>query len=152
MIITSVQDSNVSSFNQCSPSFSSTHLILAKLEPTLLFSDFLNIYIYIYIYIFVFPYTHILVCLLTLLLTSSFGYSGLKPAGTWEVDGTGSITWVIIDATQGSELGKIILVYVLDAIIRVDHERYFLDQLQSRGFPMIMSYEHQQVSGACLIN
>ncbi|XP_040362028.1 uncharacterized protein LOC121049322 [Rosa chinensis] len=53
-------------------------------------------------------------------------------------------TKVIIDATQGSELGKIILVYVLDAIIRVDHERYFLDQLQSRGFPMIMSYEHQQ--------
>ncbi|KAK9947570.1 hypothetical protein M0R45_003188 [Rubus argutus] len=41
---------------------------------------------------------------------------------------------VIKDATQGSELGKTMSLYVLDAIICVDHERYFLGQLQSRGF------------------
>ena len=38
------------------------------------------------------------------------------------------------DATQGSEPGKTIALYVLDALICVDHERYFLSQLQSRGF------------------
>ncbi|XP_024182296.1 nuclear pore complex protein NUP205 isoform X2 [Rosa chinensis] len=41
---------------------------------------------------------------------------------------------VIKDATQGSELGKTMALYVLDAIICVDHDRYFLGQLQSRGF------------------
>ncbi|GLT26191.1 hypothetical protein SLA2020_012740 [Shorea laevis] len=38
------------------------------------------------------------------------------------------------DARQGSEPGKTIALYVLDALICVDHERYFLSQLQSRGF------------------
>ena len=41
---------------------------------------------------------------------------------------------VIKDATQGSEPGKTISLYVLDALICVDHDRYFLSQLQSRGF------------------
>ncbi|KAF7814524.1 nuclear pore complex protein NUP205 [Senna tora] len=41
---------------------------------------------------------------------------------------------VIKDATHGSELGKTVALYVLDALICIDHERYFLSQLQSRGF------------------
>lgn len=41
---------------------------------------------------------------------------------------------VIKDATHGSESGKTISLYVLDALICIDHERYFLSQLQSRGF------------------
>ncbi|XP_034913916.1 nuclear pore complex protein NUP205 [Populus alba] len=41
---------------------------------------------------------------------------------------------VISDATKGSEPGKTIALYVLVALICVDHERYFLSQLQSRGF------------------
>ncbi|KAJ4837663.1 hypothetical protein Tsubulata_013874 [Turnera subulata] len=41
---------------------------------------------------------------------------------------------VIKDATQGSEPAKTIALYVLDALICIDHERYFLTQLQSRGF------------------
>ncbi|KAM1833178.1 hypothetical protein ACFX13_023027 [Malus domestica] len=41
---------------------------------------------------------------------------------------------VIKDATEGSELGKQMALYVLDALFCVDHEKYFLSQLQSRGF------------------
>ncbi|XP_044463911.1 nuclear pore complex protein NUP205 isoform X2 [Mangifera indica] len=41
---------------------------------------------------------------------------------------------VIKDATQGSEPGKTISLYVLDALICIDHNKYFLSQLQSRGF------------------
>ncbi|KAF2282365.1 hypothetical protein GH714_043827 [Hevea brasiliensis] len=41
---------------------------------------------------------------------------------------------VIKDATQGSEPGKTIALYVLDSLICIDHERYFFSQLQSRGF------------------
>ncbi|KAF3971259.1 hypothetical protein CMV_005121 [Castanea mollissima] len=41
---------------------------------------------------------------------------------------------VLKDATQGSEPGKTISLYVLDALICIDHERFFLSQLQSRGF------------------
>ncbi|CAJ1975467.1 unnamed protein product [Sphenostylis stenocarpa] len=41
---------------------------------------------------------------------------------------------VIKDATHGSEPGKTVALYVLDALISIDHERYFLSQLQSRGF------------------
>ncbi|MED6124108.1 hypothetical protein PIB30_056009 [Stylosanthes scabra] len=41
---------------------------------------------------------------------------------------------VIKDATHGSEPGKTISLYVIDALICIDHERYFLGQLQSRGF------------------
>lgn len=41
---------------------------------------------------------------------------------------------VINDATKGSEPGKTIALYVLVALICIDHERYFLSQLQSRGF------------------
>lgn len=44
------------------------------------------------------------------------------------------VSQVIKDATQGSEPGKTISLYLLDALICVDHERYFLSQLQSRGF------------------
>ncbi|KAH9800247.1 nuclear pore complex protein NUP205 [Citrus sinensis] len=40
----------------------------------------------------------------------------------------------IKDATQGSEPGKTLSLYVLDALICIDHEKYFLNQLQSRGF------------------
>lgn len=41
---------------------------------------------------------------------------------------------VINDATKGSEPGKTIALYVLVALICIDHERYFFSQLQSRGF------------------
>ncbi|KAL3535856.1 hypothetical protein ACH5RR_004317 [Cinchona calisaya] len=41
---------------------------------------------------------------------------------------------VIKDATQGGEAGKIMSLYVLDALICVDHDKFFLSQLQSRGF------------------
>ncbi|XP_004515149.1 nuclear pore complex protein NUP205 isoform X2 [Cicer arietinum] len=41
---------------------------------------------------------------------------------------------VIKDATHGSDPGKTISLYVLDALICIDHDRYFLSQLQSRGF------------------
>ncbi|KAJ8436841.1 hypothetical protein Cgig2_026165 [Carnegiea gigantea] len=41
---------------------------------------------------------------------------------------------VIKDATQGSESGKTISHFVLDAFICIDHEKFFLNQLQSRGF------------------
>ncbi|KAL2639867.1 hypothetical protein AAZV13_06G195600 [Glycine max] len=41
---------------------------------------------------------------------------------------------VVKDATHGSEPGKTISLYVLDALINIDHERFFLSQLQSRGF------------------
>nr|XP_043623465.1 nuclear pore complex protein NUP205 isoform X2 [Erigeron canadensis] len=40
----------------------------------------------------------------------------------------------IKDATQGSESGKIMALFVLDALICIDHEKFFLSQLQSRGF------------------
>ncbi|KAK7411204.1 hypothetical protein VNO78_02636 [Psophocarpus tetragonolobus] len=40
---------------------------------------------------------------------------------------------VIKDATHGSELGETIS-YVIDALISIDHECYFLNQHQSRGF------------------
>ncbi|KAL5729570.1 hypothetical protein ACHQM5_002502 [Ranunculus cassubicifolius] len=38
------------------------------------------------------------------------------------------------DAIQGSEAGKTLAFYVLDAFISIDQERFFLSQLQSRGF------------------
>lgn len=41
---------------------------------------------------------------------------------------------MIKDASQGSEPGKTIAFYVLDALVCIDHDRYFLNQLQSRGF------------------
>ncbi|KAL2479697.1 Nuclear pore complex protein [Abeliophyllum distichum] len=41
---------------------------------------------------------------------------------------------VIKDATQGSESAKNMSLYVLDALICIDHEKFFLSQLQSRGF------------------
>ncbi|KAF3625102.1 Nuclear pore complex protein [Capsicum annuum] len=41
---------------------------------------------------------------------------------------------IIKDATHGSESGKTISLYVLDALICIDHEKFFLSQLQSRGF------------------
>ncbi|KAL9994196.1 putative nucleoporin [Helianthus debilis subsp. tardiflorus] len=41
---------------------------------------------------------------------------------------------VIKDATQASESGKIMALFVLDALICIDHEKFFLSQLQSRGF------------------
>nr|CAB3449258.1 unnamed protein product [Digitaria exilis] len=37
------------------------------------------------------------------------------------------------DAVHGSETGKAISFYVLDALISIDHEKYYLNQLQSRG-------------------
>lgn len=41
---------------------------------------------------------------------------------------------VMKDTIQGSESGKAIALYILDALISVDHEKYFLSQIQSRGF------------------
>ncbi|XP_020537054.1 nuclear pore complex protein NUP205 isoform X2 [Jatropha curcas] len=57
---------------------------------------------------------------------------------------------VIKDATQGGEPGKTIALYVLDSLICIDHERFFLSQLQSRGFlrsclMSISSVSHQDV-------
>ncbi|KAH7572401.1 hypothetical protein JRO89_XS04G0250200 [Xanthoceras sorbifolium] len=46
----------------------------------------------------------------------------------------GILDLVIKDAAQGSEPGKTIALYVLDALICIDHEKYFLNQFQSRGF------------------
>ncbi|KAJ4808768.1 nuclear pore complex protein (DUF3414) [Rhynchospora pubera] len=37
------------------------------------------------------------------------------------------------DATQGSEAGKAISYYVLDAFVSIDHDMFFLNQIQSRG-------------------
>jgi nuclear pore complex protein Nup205 len=37
------------------------------------------------------------------------------------------------DAIHGSEAGKAISFYVLDSLISIDHDKYFLNQLQSRG-------------------
>lgn len=37
------------------------------------------------------------------------------------------------DATQGSEAGKAISIFVLDAFISIDQDKFFLNQLQSRG-------------------
>ncbi|CAM8923419.1 unnamed protein product [Rhodiola kirilowii] len=41
---------------------------------------------------------------------------------------------IIKDATQGSESGKTIALYVLDAFVAMDQEKFLLGQLQSRGF------------------
>ncbi|EPS70536.1 hypothetical protein M569_04224, partial [Genlisea aurea] len=41
---------------------------------------------------------------------------------------------VIKDATQGSELIRTMSLYVLDALLAIDSEKFFLGQLQSRGF------------------
>ncbi|XP_065016073.1 nuclear pore complex protein NUP205-like isoform X2 [Musa acuminata AAA Group] len=43
------------------------------------------------------------------------------------------IDLVTKDAMQGSEVGKALSFYVLDAFLSVDHEMFFLNQLQSRG-------------------
>ncbi|KAL6888297.1 hypothetical protein ACP4OV_009323 [Aristida adscensionis] len=43
------------------------------------------------------------------------------------------IDLVTRDAIHGSEAGKAISFYVLDTLISVDYEKYFLNQLQSRG-------------------
>nr|GEW31502.1 nuclear pore complex protein NUP205 [Tanacetum cinerariifolium] len=40
----------------------------------------------------------------------------------------------IKDATQASESGRIMALFILDALICIDHEKFFLSQLQSRGF------------------
>lgn len=37
------------------------------------------------------------------------------------------------DATNGSEIGKSMAFYVLDALLAMDHHQVFLSQLQSRG-------------------
>ncbi|MQL73492.1 hypothetical protein Taro_005836 [Colocasia esculenta] len=46
----------------------------------------------------------------------------------------GILDVVTRDATQGSEAAKALSLYVLDAFISIDQERFFLGQLQSRGF------------------
>uniref|UniRef100_A0A1D1ZKM6 Nuclear pore complex protein Nup205 n=3 Tax=Anthurium amnicola TaxID=1678845 RepID=A0A1D1ZKM6_9ARAE len=46
----------------------------------------------------------------------------------------GILDVVTRDATQGSEAMKAISLYVLDAFVSIDQERFFLGQLQSRGF------------------
>ncbi|GKA84110.1 nuclear pore complex protein NUP205 [Tanacetum coccineum] len=40
----------------------------------------------------------------------------------------------IKDATQASESGRTMALLILDALICIDHEKFFLSQLQSRGF------------------
>ncbi|XP_031385732.1 nuclear pore complex protein NUP205 isoform X2 [Punica granatum] len=46
----------------------------------------------------------------------------------------GILDLVTKDAVHGSEPGKTVSFYVLDALICVDQDKYFLNQLQSRGF------------------
>lgn len=46
----------------------------------------------------------------------------------------GILDMVTKDATQASESGKTMALYVLDALVCIDHEKFFLSQLQSRGF------------------
>ncbi|GMH18956.1 hypothetical protein Nepgr_020797 [Nepenthes gracilis] len=53
---------------------------------------------------------------------------------TLQKDAQAVLDLVIKDATRGSESGKTMAHYVLDALICVDHEKFFLNQLQSRGF------------------
>jgi nuclear pore complex protein Nup205 len=43
------------------------------------------------------------------------------------------IDLVAKDAIHGSEAGKAISFYVLDSLISIDHDKYFLNQIQSRG-------------------
>ncbi|XP_057538767.1 nuclear pore complex protein NUP205 isoform X1 [Amaranthus tricolor] len=49
-------------------------------------------------------------------------------------EGQAILDLVIKDATQGSESGKTMSHFVLDALVCIDHEKFFLNQLQSRGF------------------
>ncbi|XP_042036809.1 nuclear pore complex protein NUP205-like isoform X2 [Salvia splendens] len=49
-------------------------------------------------------------------------------------EGQPILNLVIKDATQGSESIKTISLYVLDALVRVDHDKFFLSQLETRGF------------------
>ncbi|CAI9100148.1 OLC1v1037088C1 [Oldenlandia corymbosa var. corymbosa] len=49
-------------------------------------------------------------------------------------EGQSILELVIKDATQGSESGKSMAFYVLNALICIDHDKFFLSQLQSRGF------------------
>ncbi|KAG0620095.1 hypothetical protein M758_4G188900 [Ceratodon purpureus] len=48
-------------------------------------------------------------------------------------DATALVDVVSRDATNGSEVGKSMAYYVLDALLAVDHHQVFLSQLQSRG-------------------
>ncbi|WOL09223.1 nuclear pore complex protein [Canna indica] len=43
------------------------------------------------------------------------------------------IDLVMKDAMKGSEVGKAVSFYVLDAFLSIDHEKFFLNQLQNRG-------------------
>jgi nuclear pore complex protein Nup205 len=43
------------------------------------------------------------------------------------------VSQVARDSTNGSEIGKAMAYYVLDALLAVDHHQVFLSQLQSRG-------------------
>ncbi|XP_018439961.1 nuclear pore complex protein NUP205 isoform X1 [Raphanus sativus] len=68
----------------------------------------------------------------------------------------GILDVVIKDACQGSEFGKTISLYVLEALVCIDHERYFLSQLQSRGFirsclGSISNISHQAQDGRHLL-
>ncbi|XP_013653722.2 nuclear pore complex protein NUP205 isoform X1 [Brassica napus] len=68
----------------------------------------------------------------------------------------GILDLVIKDACQGSEFGKTISLYVLEALVCIDHERYFLSQLQSRGFirsclGSISNISHQAQDGRHLL-
>ncbi|XWS17148.1 hypothetical protein CRYUN_Cryun33cG0043500 [Craigia yunnanensis] len=65
-------------------------------------------------------------------------------------EGQAILDLVIKDTTQGSEPGKTISLYVLDAVVCIDHERYFLSQLQSRGFlrSCLMSISNFSCQGA----
>ncbi|KAK2984101.1 hypothetical protein RJ640_018126, partial [Escallonia rubra] len=49
-------------------------------------------------------------------------------------EGQAILDLVLRDASQGSESAKTMTLYILDALICIDHEKFFLSQLQSRGF------------------
>ncbi|BBN13132.1 nuclear pore complex protein Nup205 [Marchantia polymorpha subsp. ruderalis] len=48
-------------------------------------------------------------------------------------EATALMDLVVMDATHGSEVGKAMAYYVLDALLGLDHQQVFLGQLQSRG-------------------
>ncbi|XP_078432384.1 nuclear pore complex protein (DUF3414) isoform X2 [Wolffia australiana] len=54
--------------------------------------------------------------------------------GILKREAQGMLDLLTRDATQGSEAGKAMSLYVLDVFISIDQERFFLGQLQSRGF------------------
>lgn len=63
----------------------------------------------------------------------SIGALNKNSSKTNEVEAGHCFGKVVMDATHGSEVGKAMAYYVLDALLGLDHQQVFLSQLQSRG-------------------